>query len=121
MPSNKDRSSYFDGRKALKSEYDKAYRLRPEVRIRERNDQLAKYGMTHADYEDLLAKQNGACAVCKSTTPNTDRIKNFPIDHCHVTGKVRGLLCSRCNRAIGLLQDKVELLEAAVEYLKANG
>jgi hypothetical protein len=101
-----------------KSIYDKEYRKRPYRLKVQRDRQLQKYGLTSAQYDELLKLQDGCCAICKSTHPNTDRIKYFPVDHNHETGKNRGLLCSRCNRAVGLFKDDVKLLQAAISYLE---
>ncbi len=59
----------------------------------------------------MFAAQEGACAICH----RTDRPLN--IDHCHDSGKVRGLLCGPCNRGIGFLEDDVTLLQSAIDYL----
>ena len=75
-----------------------------------------KYNMTEIDYEALLLKQNKKCAICGTTTP-TGKWKVFAVDHCHVTGDVRGLLCNECNRGMGLLRDNAELLRKAADYL----
>lgn len=80
------------------------------------------YGITAEEYDRILALQGGACAVCGQDEPNahgrTGRKFRLAVDHCHVTNEVRGLLCQRCNRAIGLLNDDIGLLEAAIGYLK---
>ncbi len=78
------------------------------------------YGITLAEYDIILQKQNGGCAICGDTEPNgkTDRFKHFSVDHCHETGKVRGLLCNHCNRGIGLLKDSEEIVNKAYLYLK---
>ncbi len=76
---------------------------------------LKRYGLTEESYEQLLKEQNYYCAICpkqKSTTRN-----NLHIDHDHVTGRVRGLLCSKCNTAIGLLDESLERMNKAVSYL----
>jgi hypothetical protein len=87
----------------------------------ERNRQLrSKYGITSAQYDTMLSAQNGGCAICGSTSPKS-RFGKFHVDHCHSTGAVRGLLCSPCNTAIGLLGDKPEVAEAAASYLRKNG
>jgi hypothetical protein len=78
------------------------------------------YGISMVEYEQKLIEQQHACAICFSTTPGQNNIKRFSVDHCHKTGKIRGLLCSNCNKGIGLLNDSVELLEAAIEYLKLH-
>ena len=70
------------------------------------------YGLTEEDYQKMLELQNGACAICGTTTP-TGKWKVFAIDHCHISGKIRGLLCNECNRGIGLLRDSSQLLKKA--------
>ena len=84
-----------------------------------RSEQIVKsYGLTLEKYELILALQGGGCAICKSKEAKTKRNGRFCVDHDHQTGEVRGLLCAPCNRGIGLLQDKIEVLESATNYLK---
>ena len=82
---------------------------------------LRGYGLTLDDYNRMLAEQNGVCAICKqpekARTNGGLGVRALAVDHCHATGKVRGLLCSHCNKAIGSLQDSVEILLAAAYYL----
>lgn len=75
-----------------------------------------KYGITLADLDNLRTKQNFSCAICKKHELLTPR-KSLCVDHCHTTGKVRGLLCESCNQALGLLYDNKESLINALEYL----
>jgi len=75
------------------------------------------YGLSREDYARMLAEQGGMCAICKATEPG-GRSANFHIDHCHTTGKIRGLLCCRCNQGLGAFRDNVEILKAATEYLQ---
>lgn len=76
-----------------------------------------EYGLTEAGYDDLVKEQGGQCAICKTTEPGG--IKGFwSIDHDHETGKVRALLCARCNPALGLFNDDPAILEAAANYLR---
>lgn len=78
-----------------------------------------KYGITIEDYEKILVSQNGVCAICGCTSEDAKRVKgSFAVDHCHITGEVRGLLCNQCNRAIGMLNDDPTLLARAVNYLR---
>jgi hypothetical protein len=84
----------------------------------ERSRRRRLYGMEEGDYEKLLEKQKGRCAICGTDTP-TGRGK-FHIDHCHSSGVVRGLLCSRCNQAIGLLQEDEHILTRALEYVRLH-
>ena len=76
------------------------------------------YNITFAEYNILLESQNYRCAICRRTDNSTARTKNFCVDHCHETGRVRGLLCNSCNRAIGLLGDNINTLSNAIDYLK---
>ena len=78
---------------------------------------LGKFGLTIEDFDNMFKAQNGTCAICKEACT---RHKRLSVDHDHSTGKVRGLLCHRCNCAIGLLRDRSDLLETAAAYLLAN-
>ena len=75
------------------------------------------YGISYTEYEELLKEQSYKCALCKSDTTNNKRAERLFIDHCHKTGNVRGLLCSKCNHALGLFNDDTRLLLEAIEYL----
>ena len=77
------------------------------------------YKITEEELNSLRLKQNNRCAICNSEDSNTKK-QALDIDHCHETGRVRGLLCNTCNRAIGLLQDNSELVQKAADYLKNN-
>lgn len=81
-----------------------------------RNSIKRKFGMTPEDYEAMLERQNGCCAICRTDEPG-GRGK-WHIDHCHETNEVRGLLCQSCNMGIGQLKDDVNLLQKAIGYLK---
>lgn len=96
-----------------------------------RNDwprKLARYGLTPESYQALYESQGGLCAIC-GTEGTSDVIPHhvraatgasrLNIDHCHETGKVRGLLCNLCNTGIGHLKDSPDLLRAALRYLEA--
>jgi hypothetical protein len=73
------------------------------------------YGITQEDYNIMFEKQDGCCAICKKHQTEVSRA--LSVDHCHETGKVRGLLCHTCNSAIGKFYDNVSLLENAINYL----
>ena len=66
-------------------------------------------------YEDMAVAQDGGCAICGQACVSGRRLS---VDHDHVTGQVRGLLCAKCNRAIGLLGDDARLVERAAHYLR---
>lgn len=76
------------------------------------------YGLTHDEYMALLEEQGGVCAICGSAE---DGDRSLSVDHDHVTGAVRGLLCNRCNPMLGYARDSITVLNAAIAYLeKAN-
>lgn len=81
-----------------------------------------RFGMSIAEHNDLVAKQNGLCAICNQPESSVIRGKtvSLAVDHCHATGKIRGLLCTKCNRALGLLNDSVGLLKKAIAYLESH-
>jgi len=82
-------------------------------------DLLKTYGISSEDFENLLKSQNNCCAICNINQYELkDRKKKFLcVDHCHESGNIRGLLCDKCNRGIGLLGDDVSNLKSAVNYL----
>lgn len=71
------------------------------------------YGLTKEDYMSKLVSQKHVCAVCE--LPNS--IKSLAVDHCHNTSKVRGLLCDKCNTALGLLDEDIERTQRLIEYI----
>lgn len=77
------------------------------------------YGITPEIYDGMLAAQKGCCAICGTDRPNGNSAF-FAVDHDHVTGKIRGLLCSTCNMALGLLRDSVTILRKAAAYLEQH-
>lgn len=74
------------------------------------------YGMTIADYEHMLSGQGGGCGICGKLPTG----RRLVVDHCHATGRVRGLLCTACNKAIGALGDTTDGVERALLYLKGT-
>ena len=79
--------------------------------------QKARYGFSPGDYDALLAKQGGGCAICGSTTPGASHRKHLYIDHDHVTNRVRGLLCGNCNSGLGMFADDPDRMREAIAYL----
>ena len=71
------------------------------------------YGLSMQDYDAMVAQQGGVCAICKR---QPDR--PLFVDHCHASGKVRGLLCHPCNAAIGFMRDDDIVAAAATDYLR---
>lgn len=78
-----------------------------------RKKTLKKYGLTEAEYDAIVLQQDGKCLICLRVP-----VDKLVVDHCHTTGRVRGLLCRKCNAAIGILDDSPELLKRAIRYLE---
>ena len=72
----------------------------------------SKYGISKMDYNNLITIQDNKCAICEEIFISTPHI-----DHCHKTGKIRGLLCGTCNRSLGLLKDNSRVVENMLKYL----
>lgn len=94
-------------------------RIDPAHRARWRDANFRRAGMTEQQFEDKAAAQGGVCILCgdppkPGTGPATRRLH---IDHDHVTGKLRDLLCNNCNRGLGYFKDDPALLRAAAEYI----
>ena len=81
----------------------------------------AKFGIGRKEYFTLLKKQGGKCKICKGEDIKNKNNSKFHIDHCHKTGKVRGLLCDACNRGIGFLRDDINIIKRAAEYVAEKG
>ena len=80
------------------------------------------YGMSIEEYTRMETNQGGVCAICKEQerdkAATSERVRRLSVDHAHHTGVIRGLLCNRCNRAIGLFGDSADLLDVASAYLR---
>jgi Autographiviridae endonuclease VII len=97
---------------------------------RERNGQVVsrerllrvKYNLTMEEYEELVSKQDNKCAICEREEISIyqGKLKPLAVDHDHKTGKIRELLCCKCNFCLGGVDDNIEILEKAIEYLKKH-
>lgn len=83
-----------------------------------RYDLKKTYGITVAEYQALFSGQSGRCRICERHQLEFN--KALAVDHCHKTGAIRGLLCSACNCALGLLKDDITRARALVAYLQAS-
>jgi hypothetical protein len=70
-----------------------------------------KYGITVEQYDLMVKEQNGLCAICQ-------KLEKLFVDHCHITGKIRGLLCLKCNLMLGSAVDNLDILNNGISYLK---
>lgn len=106
------------GRLAARAKKNREIRIEkdPEAeKRRDRNNRLkSNYGIDLAAFDAMVQQQDGLCASCKSEFEEgfTD------IDHCHETGRVRGILCRKCNTALGLLQEDPERIEGLMTYVR---
>lgn len=114
------RKKWQDKHPDYRKNESKRWREADPVRHRNRTREWhyrQKYGMELSDVEQMLRDQGGKCAICRCDVVLKGR-SGAALDHCHATNKVRGILCGRCNCGIGCLKDSVEVLEAAIAYLK---
>lgn len=139
----RDRASkhYYDNREAkllkLQESYDQSESFREQVKQRAKRTREARkerdpeaywrqwrskyllrnYGISLEEYEALLLKQDGKCAICGSAEAVPGTKNCMAVDHDHKTGKVRGLLCMFCNRGLGAFKDSPAILKNAMDYL----
>ena len=94
----------------------------PSSKLSNRKSRLNTFGLSLNDYQDMLEKQGGTCAICGSpeTQLRYGTLSRLAVDHCHITGTVRGLLCSKCNLGLGKFKDNWVLVENAMEYLQSS-
>ena len=85
---------------------------------------VKRYGINKQQYETILLYQNNVCAICKSINLNIDSRtglnRKMAVDHCHSSGKVRGILCYQCNMGLGNFKDEPFILENALNYLRSH-
>ena len=76
-----------------------------------------RYGVTTERMEIQFAAQGWVCAICRTAAPVKGK---WMIDHCHASGKFRGVLCNRCNSVLGMSQDRIPVLQEAINYLQKH-
>lgn len=111
------KETYYARNKERLLAYNKKRRaeLPPEKKEQTKNSMLRwRYGLTPEQVAAMREAQQGCCAICAVELSTT--VTN--IDHCHKTGKVRGVLCVNCNRGLGAFGDNIQNMEKALEYLK---
>ena len=74
-----------------------------------------RYGLTYEEWEQIRGKENFSCMICGITEAELGKV--LDVDHCHETGKARGVLCNSCNVVLGRAKDNPKILQAAVDYL----
>lgn len=106
----KDRNKYLATQKSYYNKDKETYKWRMR---------LGRVGISKEQFFDLLIKQDNKCALCKKTFESLGG-NHLHIDHCHKTGKIRGLLCMPCNVSLGMLGDDEEGLLKALSYIKGE-
>jgi hypothetical protein len=101
---DKNRAAYNKGQ--ARRNLAKHHRTRPDL--------MRKFGITRAEFDEMVRAQEGRCAIC--TVPT----KRLVVDHDHESGQIRGLLCGSCNLGIGNLKDDTDNLRSAIRYLEGN-
>jgi len=113
---NKDNEAaykHLDNLKKASSKYNKTDKAKQGVR---KWQLKTKYGLSLDDYNTLLKKQNHKCDICG--IDEVDTKKGLCVDHCHIAGQVRSLLCTTCNSGLGMFKESEELLTKAILYLR---
>lgn len=106
---NKDREHALERRRAARRKYVKSHPLRVKETQRFAQIKLL-YGLTKDEYYELLEDYLNRCAICEST-------EKLVIDHCHKTNKIRGVLCTMCNSALGYARENIDVLRNLIVYL----
>jgi len=119
---NAHQKEYYQRHKEKMSIINKNYYNNHKKEIIKRHREYflkSLYGLSITEFNNLLLTQNNRCAICKEPL-DLQNPHSVVIDHDHLTGKIRGILCNKCNLAIGLLRDNPEYTKRATEYLERN-
>ena len=86
---------------------------------------LKKYGIHTGQRNQMMEEQDGMCQICNSPVKFSQGLglssTDATVDHCHATGKVRGILCGSCNNMLGRARDSIQILKNSIEYLRKHG
>lgn len=110
-------NKYSSEHREQKREYAKTWYIKNKDRKKEYHIRKA-FGIDISKYNIILKNQNNKCAICDIDNNNLNR--SLVIDHCHKTGKIRGLLCGRCNLMLGNIKDNKNILKKMIKYLNSN-
>ncbi len=109
--------SYLDNKKRRSEDYKPKTKEERAKKITNTSifHKVKKYGLTVEDYNQMYQEQEGSCAICGEH--QSKLTQSLSVDHCHLTNDIRGLLCTKCNSAIGFLNDDINLVAKALDYL----
>lgn len=119
--SRKAKARYRKTCKARDTEraYAKEYNQRPERKSANRDNCFKfHHGTARAEADEMADAQGGVCAICSRAPAGKRHHARLHVDHCHDTGRIRGMLCHNCNTAIGLLREDPSVMQAAINYLE---
>lgn len=117
---------HYQANKEKKISYQKEYYQLNKERVSQRNrirHLKLNYNLTYLQYLEKTVNQKNCCAVCNKPEHRllkTGDIKPLSVDHNHITGEIRGLLCNDCNSLLGFAKENVEILQSAINYLNRN-
>lgn len=115
----------YEKRKILANEKNREYykNRTPETKALRATKQMnshlrLKYGISVEQYNEMLDSQNGCCLICNKNQNTLNR--RLAVDHCHKTGKVRGLLCAACNTSLGHLEEDIDRMTRLINYVELH-
>ena len=108
---------WLSNHREYKHEYQREY-YREHYQDKREYSRVYRYGLSNEDYQQLLDSQQGRCAICRKTPEEANKGRDLYIDHNHITGKVRGLVCQRCNLAVGSIE--YEYINQVQKYLEES-
>lgn len=110
------RDWYKDNREAVQKQHQEYYQNNKDAF--RKNERKRRYGLTDEQYQEMYAKQEGKCAICRCEDMGGKN--GLHVDHDHEAGKVRALLCAQCNQGLGKFRDSVPTLQRAIAYLQEH-
>lgn len=110
---------HFANHRKRDPDYKKRWRKKHRDRLRTEHIGY-RYGISQEVYDCLLSEQNGKCALCGLVFDSSENLKTPRVDHDHVTGKVRALLCHHCNAGLGQFKDNPDVMERAAAYVRLH-
>jgi len=116
----KNNKKYVQDHLKEKREYRHNYHLKnrdKSLMQSKYNNLQIKYGITSKEYDQLIKSQNYSCKICSADISGKGKSQ---IDHCHITGRIRGILCRDCNLGLGFFKDSLKTMIAAIEYIDAD-
>mgnify|MGYP003625557836 CR=1 FL=1 len=116
---SKKRKEYYFKNKEHFLARAKTWSLNNKDKIRE-NKLKTKYNLTLDQYNKMLSDQNNSCKVCNIKFNINIKMITPHVDHCHTTGKIRGLLCMNCNTSLGFLKEDTKIMQKLIEYVKEH-